>query len=65
MRGATRSQFGRRAFAPGWMQRLGLTWLYRMSKEPRRPGPRYIQYNSLFVYYLVRDWLLGPPREGV
>ena len=55
---------GRRPFAPKWMQRLGLTWLYRMLAEPRRLGPRYLRYNSLFVYYLVRDWLLGPPRNG-
>ena len=55
---------GRRPFAPKWMQRFGLTWLYRMLAEPRRLGPRYIRYNSLFVYYLVRDWILGPPRAG-
>jgi N-acetylglucosaminyldiphosphoundecaprenol N-acetyl-beta-D-mannosaminyltransferase len=56
---------GRRPFAPKWMQRLGLTWLYRMMAEPRRLGPRYLRYNSLFVYYLVRDWLLGTPVPGV
>ena len=57
---------GRRPFAPKWMQQLGLTWLFRMLKEPRRLGPRYLQYNSLFVYYLLRDWALGqPPRQGV
>ena len=53
---------GRRPFAPKWMQRLGLTWLFRMLKEPRRLGPRYLQYNSLFVYYLLRDSLFGRPR---
>lgn len=53
---------GRRPFAPKWMQRLGLTWLFRMLAEPRRLGPRYLQYNSLFVYYLLRDWILGAPR---
>jgi N-acetylglucosaminyldiphosphoundecaprenol N-acetyl-beta-D-mannosaminyltransferase len=57
---------GRRSFAPKWMQRLGLTWLFRMLKEPWRLGPRYLQYNSLFLYYLIRDSLLGPPsRQGV
>lgn len=57
---------GRRAFAPKWMQRLGLTWLYRMSKEPRRLGPRYIQYNSLFVYYLIRGLATRPaPRRRI
>jgi|SRR5215471_5282874 len=55
---------GRRPFAPKWMQRLGLTWLYRMLAEPRRLGPRYLCYNSLFVYYLLRDKLLGPPAPG-
>jgi len=55
---------GRRPFAPAWMQRLGLTWLYRMLAEPRRLGPRYLRYNSLFVYYLVRDWLLGTPKTA-
>ncbi len=55
---------GRRPFAPKWMQRLGLTWLYRMMAEPRRLGPRYLRYNSLFVYYLLRDWLLGHPPAG-
>jgi N-acetylglucosaminyldiphosphoundecaprenol N-acetyl-beta-D-mannosaminyltransferase len=54
---------GRRPFAPKWMQRLGLTWLFRLLSEPRRLGPRYLRYNSLFVYYLVRDWLLGRPRN--
>src|SRR5258707_8324713 len=44
---------GRRPFAPKWMQRLGLTWLFRMLAEPRRLGPRSLRYNSLFVYYLL------------
>ncbi|HEX4639157.1 MAG TPA: WecB/TagA/CpsF family glycosyltransferase [Chthoniobacterales bacterium] len=54
---------GRRPFAPKWMQQLGLTWLFRMAKEPRRLGPRYLRYNSLFLYYLVRDSLLGAPAR--
>lgn len=52
---------GRRPFAPMWMQRFGLTWLFRVLAEPRRLGPRYLQYNSLFVYYLLRDSLFGSP----
>ena len=27
---------GTRPFAPDWMQRTGLTWLYRLCQEPRR-----------------------------
>ena len=45
--------------APKWMQRCGLTWLYRMTSEPRRLIPRYVKWNSLFLFYLVRDGLRG------
>jgi N-acetylglucosaminyldiphosphoundecaprenol N-acetyl-beta-D-mannosaminyltransferase len=41
--------------APAWMQRGGLTWLYRLVSEPRRLGLRYAKWNSLFLYYLLRD----------
>jgi N-acetylglucosaminyldiphosphoundecaprenol N-acetyl-beta-D-mannosaminyltransferase len=43
--------------APDWMQRLALTWVFRLWSEPRRLGPRYFRYNFLFLYYLVRDKL--------
>jgi N-acetylglucosaminyldiphosphoundecaprenol N-acetyl-beta-D-mannosaminyltransferase len=52
---------GQRAFAPAWMQRLGITWAYRLWQEPRRLWRRYTQFNSLFVYYTLRDALLGTP----
>ena len=45
--------------APAWMQRAGLTWLYRLVTEPRRLGPRYLKWNSLFLWYLLRDGLRG------
>lgn len=45
--------------APKWMQRCGLTWLYRMASEPRRLIPRYVKWNSLFLFYLVWDGLRG------
>lgn len=48
---------GRVRQAPGWMQRLGLEWLFRLLVEPRRLLRRYVTYNSLFVFYLVRGWL--------
>ena len=43
--------------APAWMQRSGLTWLYRLGSEPLRLGPRYVRFNSIFLYYLLRDGL--------
>lgn len=54
---------GSRPFAPAWMQRFGLTWLYRLAQEPRRLWARYFKFNSLFVYYSIRDRLLGTPRR--
>jgi N-acetylglucosaminyldiphosphoundecaprenol N-acetyl-beta-D-mannosaminyltransferase len=48
---------GHRRFAPAWMQRRGLTWLYRTATEPARLGPRYLKYNALFVFYLSREIL--------
>ena len=50
---------GRRPFAPSWMQRIGLTWAYRLCREPLRLGPRYLRYNSLFLSYLLWDLLHG------
>ena len=50
---------GLRADAPGWMQRCGLTWLYRMASEPRRLVGRYLHHNSLFLGYLVWDAIRG------
>lgn len=55
--------------APLWMQQLGLTWLFRLASEPRRLGPRYLRYNTLFLFYLLWDGLWRkatgpmPPRE--
>jgi glycosyltransferase involved in cell wall biosynthesis len=53
---------GQRGFAPAWMQRTGTTWAYRLWQEPRRLWRRYTQFNSLFLFYTVRDALLGAPR---
>jgi N-acetylglucosaminyldiphosphoundecaprenol N-acetyl-beta-D-mannosaminyltransferase len=53
---------GQRSFAPAWMQRMGITWAYRLWQEPRRLWRRYTQFNSLFLFYTLRDALLGAPR---
>ncbi len=54
---------GERAFAPAWMQRLGITWFYRLSQEPGRLWRRYTRFNTLFIWYSVRDALLGTPER--
>lgn len=48
---------------PLLLQRFGLTWLFRLANEPRRLGPRYLKYNTLFLYHLFRD-LVGRATRG-
>jgi N-acetylglucosaminyldiphosphoundecaprenol N-acetyl-beta-D-mannosaminyltransferase len=43
--------------APRWMQRNGLEWVYRLSREPRRLWRRYARYNPLFVAGFTRQYL--------
>lgn len=40
---------GTLAEAPGWMQRGGLEWLYRLVREPRRLWRRYLLLNPLYL----------------
>ncbi len=40
--------------SPPLLQKLGLEWAYRLAMEPRRLFRRYLVYNTLFVYYLMR-----------
>ena len=42
--------------APGWMQRLGLEWAFRLSREPRRLWRRYVRYNPRFVASFARQY---------
>ena len=46
---------GTKKDAPLTIQKLGLTWLFRMLSEPRRLFTRYLRFNSLFLYYLGRE----------
>jgi N-acetylglucosaminyldiphosphoundecaprenol N-acetyl-beta-D-mannosaminyltransferase len=50
---------GAKRYAPEWIQRAGLTWLHRASQEPRRLGPRYLKYNSAFIWLLLSQELVG------
>lgn len=40
--------------APIWMQNMGLEWLYRLIKEPKRLFKRYLVTNSKFLFYLLK-----------
>lgn len=50
---------GTKPDAPLWLQRWGLTWAFRLASEPRRLAGRYAKYNSLFLWYLLRDGAAG------
>lgn len=43
---------GRVRRAPAWMQRAGLEWLYRLSREPRRLWRRYLVTDIAFIALL-------------
>ena len=44
------------AQAPDWMQRIGLEWVFRLAKEPRRLWRRYLRYNPRFVAAFARQY---------
>lgn len=50
--------------APIWMQRSGLEWLHRLSREPRRLWRRYLVTNTLFLLFAARQ-LAGSPARVV
>ena len=65
---------GVKPFAPVWMQRHGLEWLYRLLEEPGRLGRRYLVTNTIFVFKLAAQTSrmllrtpskrrLGPPAK--
>lgn len=43
--------------APERLARLGLEWLYRLSREPRRLWRRYLLLNPLYLTLLAAQWL--------
>lgn len=56
---------GRKPQAPSWIQRIGMEWFFRLSKEPGRLWPRYSQY-PLFVVLAIAQlagWRRFPAGE--
>lgn len=47
---------GRIKQAPSWMQKRGLEWLYRLSREPKRLFWRYLTYNIRFIFAFLRQY---------
>jgi exopolysaccharide biosynthesis WecB/TagA/CpsF family protein len=48
---------GQARAAPGWMERSGLVWLYRLAREPRRLWRRYLVRGLYGVGACARDIL--------
>jgi N-acetylglucosaminyldiphosphoundecaprenol N-acetyl-beta-D-mannosaminyltransferase len=46
---------GAKRQAPGWMQRAGLEWLFRLLCEPRRLWRRYAVLNPRFALAFARQ----------
>jgi len=49
--------------APGWIQAIGLEWLFRLFQEPGRLWRRYLYHNPRFVVLAIAD-LLGVLRQA-
>jgi N-acetylglucosaminyldiphosphoundecaprenol N-acetyl-beta-D-mannosaminyltransferase len=47
---------GLRKRAPRWTHKIGLEWLYRLIREPRRLWRRYLVGNSFFIALVSRQW---------
>jgi exopolysaccharide biosynthesis WecB/TagA/CpsF family protein len=50
---------GEKKTAPGWMQRRGLEWLFRLTQEPKRLWKRYLVTNTMFSLLVGRRVLIG------
>ena len=55
---------GTKREAPGWMQRSGLEWLFRLLSEPRRLWRRYLRHNPRFVVRFAEQLVRGRGRSS-
>lgn len=49
--------------APLWMQKSGLEWFYRLLQEPGRMWKRYLTTNTLFIFYVFREYIFGKEKR--
>jgi N-acetylglucosaminyldiphosphoundecaprenol N-acetyl-beta-D-mannosaminyltransferase len=50
------------AQAPRWVMKIGLEWLYRLLKEPRRLWQRYLINNPSFLLLFALQFLTGSKK---
>lgn len=56
-------QTGEVARAPDWMNRMGLEWVHRLAKEPRRMWHRYLVGNPRFLVRVLREKRAREPSD--
>lgn len=45
--------------APGWIQKIGMEWFFRLMMEPKRLWKRYFEIVPLFIYYNFVEIIKG------
>jgi N-acetylglucosaminyldiphosphoundecaprenol N-acetyl-beta-D-mannosaminyltransferase len=50
--------------APGWMQRSGFEWLWRLGQEPKRLARRYLLEDLPFFFELIGGAVVQRARRG-
>jgi N-acetylglucosaminyldiphosphoundecaprenol N-acetyl-beta-D-mannosaminyltransferase len=50
--------------APGWVQRIGFEWLFRLSQEPRRLWRRYLGDAPAFLRLVIRELRSARHRQS-
>lgn len=55
---------GHRQRAPVWMRRVGLEWLFRVAREPRRLAGRYARDAWVFPQLVWREWRRHYSKQG-
>ena len=43
--------------SPQWIQNIGMRWLTRLIKEPKRLFWRYFYTNTKFIYFFLKQYL--------
>lgn len=48
---------GETHFAPIWIRKLALEWLYRLLQDPRRMWKRYLTTNTVFIALFLKEFV--------
>lgn len=51
---------GKHPNPPAWARATGTAWIWRMAREPKRLGPRYLKYHLLFLAAWLKACLHEP-----